>query len=61
MRAPTGYDEENPGIEYLKLKSFVVYHYLTDEDLLQKDFVKKVSGIFKAAKPMIDFLNRAEF
>ena len=60
QRAPKGYEEENPAIEFIKLKSFVVYRPLTDAELMSKDFVKMISGIFNAAKPLVDFLNTAE-
>lgn len=60
QRAPKSYDEENPAIEFIKLKSFVVYRKLTDAELMSKDFVKTISSIFNAAKSLVDFLNTAE-
>jgi uncharacterized protein (TIGR02453 family) len=60
QRAPKGYDEENPAIGFIKMKSFVVYKQLTDEELLHKDLVKNIVAIFKTALPMVRFLNTAE-
>ncbi len=60
QRPPKGYDAENPAIEFIKLKSFVATTQLTDADLTDKNFVKKISDIYKVAKPFIDFLNTAE-
>ena len=60
QRAPKGYEETNPAIDFVKLKSFVVYRQLSDEELADKNFIKNIASIFKAAKPLIDFLNRAE-
>jgi uncharacterized protein (TIGR02453 family) len=60
QRPPKGYDAENPAIEFIKLKSFVTTTQLTDADLMDKNFVKKISDIYKVAKPFIDFLNTAE-
>ena len=60
QRAPKGYDEENPAIAFLKLKSFVVYKQLTDAELMHKNLVKHIAAVFNAAKPMVDFLNTAE-
>ena len=60
QRPPKGYSDENPAIEYIKMKSFVVYKYFTDADLQQKDFVKKVAVVFEVAAPMVEFLNNAE-
>ncbi|MEO7310540.1 MAG: DUF2461 domain-containing protein [Chitinophagaceae bacterium] len=58
-RPPKGYDENNPAIEYLKLKGFVGMASITDETLLSKDLVKKVVAAFEALRPLLDFLNRA--
>lgn len=57
--APKDYDKEHPAIEFLKLKSFTVTAKLTDKELEDKDFVKKTVKKLLAAKPLVDFLNRA--
>ena len=59
QRAPKGYEENNPAIEFLKLKSFNVIQKFTDAEMLQKDFVKLTAVKFKTVKPMINFLNKA--
>ncbi len=58
-RPPKNYTPENPAIEYLKLKSFVASVQLTDDDVLSRSFVKKVTMKFKEMYPLISFLNRA--
>lgn len=58
-RAPKGYDENHPNIEFLKLKSFVVLSPIKDEALAQPDFVKQVVSRFKIMSPFIDYLNVA--
>ena len=60
QRPPKGYNVENPAIEFIKLKSFIVSRKITDYELQDKNFVKKIVSIFMAAKPMLDFLNTAE-
>jgi len=55
---PKGYDKENPALEFLKLKHFIVVKDLTDKDVLSKDFIKNTSKAFKAALPLIAFLRR---
>jgi uncharacterized protein (TIGR02453 family) len=60
QRPPKGYDEHNPAIEYLKLKSFIVRKKLTDEQLTDKNFVKTIVNIYTVVKPMLDFLDEAE-
>lgn len=59
VRAPKGYDESNPGIEFLKMKSFVITRKFTDEELLDKNFLKSLTKTFESAKPFISFINRA--
>lgn len=58
-RPPKGYEADNPAIEFLKLKNFIVSTEFKDKDLISKGFEKEVAKAFKAMKPMIDFLNRA--
>jgi uncharacterized protein (TIGR02453 family) len=59
VRPPKGYDENNPAIEYLKMKHFIVTKPLPDSALQSKTLVKELTKIFETMKPMIDFLNRA--
>jgi uncharacterized protein (TIGR02453 family) len=59
IRPPKGYEEENPAIEFLKLKSFVVTKPFTDASLMSQSFLKELSRSFKEVKPMIDFINRS--
>jgi uncharacterized protein (TIGR02453 family) len=58
-RPPKGYTKDNPAIEYLKMKSFIVSRPLNDADLTDKNLVKEIAKTFEAMKPMIDFLNHA--
>lgn len=58
-REPKGYPKDHPGIEYLKLKSFVVSADLTDKEITSKNFTKKAAEIFKAMLPLNTFLRRS--
>ncbi|HET9055253.1 MAG TPA: DUF2461 domain-containing protein [Chitinophagaceae bacterium] len=58
-RPPKGYDDSNPAIEFLKMKSFIVTHKLMDKDLQSKELVNKILEIYKNMVPFINFLNRA--
>ncbi len=60
QRPPKGYDAENPAIEFLKLKSFIVSTKISDADLQDKNFVKHIAAMYTTVKPMLDFLNTAE-
>lgn len=54
---PQGFEKEDPMGEYLKLKSFIGVHNITNKDLSDKNAVKNISKIFEAAKPLNDFLD----
>ena len=56
---PKEYDKDNPAIEHLKHKSYVVMHKITDAEMTNKDFLKYVDKVFKAMVPMNNFLARA--
>ncbi len=58
-RAPQGYDEDNPALEYLKLKNYIAGISISDQELTSGNLVKKIVSTFKAMKPLIDFLSRA--
>lgn len=58
-RPPKGYDENNPAVELLKLKSFTVSNTFDVKEVLKKDFVNKALEGFVAIHPFNEFLNRA--
>lgn len=57
--APKGYPKDHPHIEWLKLKSFVVLHRFTDNEVFDKKFAQKVAAVIKSGKPLNDFLASA--
>jgi uncharacterized protein (TIGR02453 family) len=58
-RPPKNYDENNPAIEYIKMKSFIVTKSFTDSEVQNKNFTGEVSKAFQAMKPLVDFINIA--
>ncbi len=58
QRPPKGYDASNPYSEWLKLKSFVAMHPLTDAAALQPTLVDKVMQAFQELIPFTQFFNR---
>jgi uncharacterized protein (TIGR02453 family) len=58
-RPPKGYDDDNPAIEFIKLKSVVAIAPLTDAQITDKKFVSAVVKAFEALHPLILFLNKA--
>jgi len=57
IRPPKGYDENNPAIDFLKMKSFIVSRPFTDTEVQDKNFLKDVAKTFLNMKPLIDFIN----
>lgn len=58
-RPPKGYEADNPAVDYLKLKSFIVSTPLDEKQLTAPGFVEYVAGLCTTARPFIDFLNMA--
>lgn len=58
-KAPKDYPTDHPAIEYLKLKSFTVWHPVADHQFSEKDIVKNAAKTFKIMYPFHQFLNEA--
>jgi uncharacterized protein (TIGR02453 family) len=58
-RVPKGYEPGNPAAEYLKLKSYIAFVHLKDEELLSKNLVKKTTEAFTVLQPLLDFINES--
>ena len=58
-RPPKNYDENNPAIEYIKRKSFIVTSTFTDTEIQSKGFTRELTKRFQAMKPLVDFINLA--
>ena len=56
-KIPQGYEKENPMADFLRLKSFVGVHQLSDSDVLDKNAVKNMTEIMKSALALTEFLN----
>jgi uncharacterized protein (TIGR02453 family) len=55
--APKGYPSNHPQIELLKFKSYLVVNEASDKIVLSNDFSDHVIDVFKAMKPLNDYLN----
>lgn len=55
---PQGYTADNPAIELLKMKSFVVMFPLPDKNLTTEDFAQQCFETYKTMQPFVDFLNQ---
>jgi len=59
QQAPRGFSAEHPAIELLKLKGYCFNHPLTDSALKGPKATSEIVQAWKAAKPLVDFINRA--
>ncbi len=59
IRPPKGYTDDNPAIEFLKMKSFIARQSFTDKEITDKKFLENISKSFQAIKMMIHFINRS--
>jgi uncharacterized protein (TIGR02453 family) len=57
-RAPKGYEEDNPAINYLKLKSFIVSTPISDADLTSPKLVQQIVDACAQIQPLVYFINR---
>jgi uncharacterized protein (TIGR02453 family) len=58
-RPPKGYAAENPAIEHLKNKSFILSCNFSDAEVIATNFTKDLTARYKAAKSFNSFLDRA--
>lgn len=58
-RPPKGYEHDNPAIEFIKMKNYIVSRRFSDKEVTDRSFIHSVAATFKAMKPLIDFINQA--
>ena len=56
---PREYSAYNENIELLKLKSFVAFHQMKDEELYEKDIADKIAAICSKIYPLNVFINNS--
>ena len=59
VNPPKGFPKDFKGIEYLKLKSYVVLHPVDDQLLTKGDYLTYATGVFKKLYPLKEFFNNA--
>jgi len=55
--APRGFDPNHPEIDLLRRKHFYVMHQFSDQEVLQSDFVEKVSEGFRILLPFFEVMS----
>jgi uncharacterized protein (TIGR02453 family) len=48
-RVPPGFDKNSPAAEYLKLKNFYVFKGFSNKEVLEKDFLEKITSLFRSS------------
>ncbi|TAH29867.1 MAG: DUF2461 domain-containing protein [Cytophagales bacterium] len=58
VKAPKGYEIDNPAIEFLKMKSLIAWHVIPDDNVvLKENFIQYACEVCKAMQPFLDFVN----
>ncbi|GEQ86343.1 TIGR02453 family protein [Patiriisocius marinistellae] len=55
--APKGFSKEDPNIELLRLKSYVVRHKFTDAEVFAENFSEKVLYHYQLLRPFFDYMS----
>ena len=55
--APKGFSKEDPNIDLIRLKNFVVTKKFTDKEVLAPDFSKKVLMHYALLRPFFDYMS----
>jgi len=53
---PKGFDANDPTIDLLRYKQFIIVKKFTDKEVLSDKFVKQMSDTFKAMRPFLDYM-----
>jgi len=55
--APKGFSVEDPGIEFIRYKQFILKHTFSDEDILKPDFHILVAKTFHKMSPFLNYMS----
>ena len=56
-KAPNGYSPDNPNIELIKLKQFIVKRSFDDDLVCSKNFIKELVISYKEIQPFLNFFD----
>jgi uncharacterized protein (TIGR02453 family) len=54
--APKGFSADDPAIDLLRFKQFIVTRKFTDKEVMAPTFLKEVNATFKAMRPFLDVM-----
>ncbi len=55
--APRGYAKNNPAIDLLRYKQFLLRHDFSDSEVCSRDFVFKVNDVYKKMRPFLNYMS----
>ena len=55
--APRGYSKDDPAIELLRYKQFILRCEFTDKEVNSPDFLKKINSAFKDMRPFLNYMS----
>ena len=56
---PKGFDKENPNVDLLRYKQFIISKKFTDKEALSPEFPKLVSETFKKMRPFFNYMSES--
>jgi uncharacterized protein (TIGR02453 family) len=59
-RVPQGFDKDSPAAEYLKLKNFYVFKEFSNEEVLENDFLEKITSLYRNSYELKEWLSRTK-
>ncbi len=54
---PRGYSADDPAIDLIRYKQFLLIRHFTDREVLAVDFIKQANDTFKAMRPFFDYMS----
>ena len=54
---PKGFSVDNPAIDLIRHKQFLLMHKFTDKEVMSDDFLKRVNDTFKKMRPFFDYMS----
>lgn len=54
--SPKGFSQDNPSIDLIRHKGFILTHHFSDKQVLQSDFIDQVNIGFSKMRPFLDYM-----
>lgn len=54
--APKGFHPDQAGIDYIRMKQFLVVRTFSDKEVLDKNFLREVNATFRKMRPFLDYM-----